>query len=296
MNLETEAERKQAFVNIYGRKNEVDNPNAGISRSGFELLTFDPETMYAQFRARERRGPSDEYVEYAKAPKVTTPIKRRRFYIREIEKDFRPALHSADIRYPVGDYWVSVDVGYDKGADVASEAPNLFLIEIYSATDLTNMVLAKCRYRPADGAWPADIDITAGNLQEAEQAREKQFRKSEVPNAIAIRRKDANFHIFGPRTDNLIGPSQKWGVIGLGETQADPDNQNNVSILSINAGEIAGTTGVYEVLNEGKDGYRKLLLAVPRIEEVEWDRRMRGDWRGFVTLPTEYPVTFEYTP
>ncbi|MBI2600178.1 hypothetical protein HYW43_04655 [Candidatus Daviesbacteria bacterium] len=291
MNLPTEAERRQAFVKVYGNTEEVDDPSAGISKTGFTLSTFDPETGYAQFCSNSKPwlGASRERVEFAVDPNTNIPIRRGRFYLQETEEQ-TPKLQWAKLNYPLGRFTVRLKCNYEGQFGGTQDLPD-FLSLVVVAQNEGEVRLAECRYLTQLGEWPTMVSVITGTIEEAEERQKTQVGndRSKVADAMDIR-------IIAPDKYKVFGPEEgrparipNLGSANLGEKLSC---RKGFGELGVNISGV-GQSEVLEISKVGKNS--QVHLVIPKFTPGVWDRGIRGDWRSYVELVKTHPTRFEYT-
>lgn len=293
-NLETEAQRLEAFKRVYGPQIETENPQAGIARKGFELFWFDPETAYTQFRMRDRwhaLNVTDQYVEYVLTPSTKTSVKRDRFYSARdrTSRVYVLRLNSATLSYQKGEIETAVHFAFPEETP-GYPYPPYAQIEI-TAQAPEKFLLAKCWYGAArENGWPFSIELTtATSLEEAAKVMTTLTGQDRwnVVKAMAVSPRGEEFHIFRPKEPGVFIES-KVGTIKDGQTLNDPETGYQVGVNLENH-----PTGEQLNLTRELNGH-VLTLKVPRFDPEKWNDIVRGTWRNFANFPSDYPVNFDF--
>ncbi len=285
-NLAIEADRKAAFVSIYGNTSEIDDSHAGVNYRGFELVHFDPQTNYAQFKGRDYKPIVNyEYVEFARTVADGIPVRRRRLYTRQpFDAESSMRLESADLSYPLRDYEVSMHFRYpEQGGD---QSRPYCMLEVSTNQTAGHVMLASSRYQASSGELPGRVDVTAGTVEQARLLQEQVATENRpylrVPNNITIQGSEDGFKIWGPVEEKK--PTREWGQL----TEAKK------TLIDEETGILVGIfpkAWHIKILRETKEG-NNLELAVPHLDLDEINRKLRGDWKSFVTIPIENLVSF----
>ncbi|MDD2823418.1 MAG: hypothetical protein PHQ59_05060 [Candidatus Daviesbacteria bacterium] len=278
MNLETEAERKEAFVKVYGDKYDfITNPFSGPHKTGFDLCTFDTENNYALWVSRGNNPELLAYRDFAMDRILPIPIQRKRYFSG---KNLNMA--SSEISYPQGDNLIEWYFLLDQEQKYLSfKRINLI---IYTSRETGKIPLIRCSSR-SRGKVPDNIFITKDppeSIVTSYQSAPK-WVKRDVPNSLFLCKANDAQNPLMLVHDNYQ-EEKPFGSFHIGEKF-----ENNG--LSVSIGLPDSFHFLLSMINKNSNSH--LELDAPIIGYSKLHQALEGNWQEFASFPRRYPVKFQ---
>lgn len=282
MGLMTESEKLEAFKATYPDIDKVLDPEGGLA--SFRILTFSPETGYAQFKNADPNLHHAEYIEFAQTTD-RQPIQRDRFYssFNVNQPSESLSLVTANIKYPLGKYLVEWMCLYQEPKDpFSSDAP---IGTVYFPSPEDAVPLARYWYHN-NAVLPNGIDITVATPDEALNFYRTRsgLDRWEVPLhfTIATGKGFSNYAIFGASKDRYEIKS-RLGFAEPGKPFTHPEFPGALTIEPLEDGSL-------KIVRANK---AETVLIVPKIDYKDVHERLRGSWPDYASFPQRYPVDFQ---